>query len=115
MLLMVIGFVDLVVTAVLHANGLIVELNPIMKFFIERSEWLFALVKGLTLIAAWWALRWYSDHNLPFVRKAALWGSAAYAFVWTTWFFGAMFMPPPATADLDAAPKTKIVSDVRYL
>lgn len=88
-LLMVIGIVDLVSTAWMHANGMIVELNPVMRFFLERSEWLFAAVKGLTLVAAWSALAWYSQHNRPFVRKACLLGSLAYVAIWTAWFLSA--------------------------
>ncbi|MBN9501012.1 MAG: hypothetical protein BGO01_14355 [Armatimonadetes bacterium 55-13] len=60
-----------------------------MRVFIERSEILFALVKGLTLVVAWVALAWYAKHNRPFVRKACLWGSAAYFGVWLTWFLSA--------------------------
>lgn len=86
-LLMAIGFLDLVMTAVLHAFGLIVELNPVMKVFIERSEWLFVLVKGSTLAAAWFAMVAYSRVNLDFVRRAALTGSIVYLTVWTVWFF----------------------------
>ena len=85
-LLMAIGFVDLFVTAVLHANGMIVELNPLMKIFIEKSEWLFGIVKAGTLVAAWVALTSYSKVNLDFVRKASLTGSAIYISVWTAWF-----------------------------
>ena len=59
LLLLGIGFVDLLMTAVLHANGMIVELNPLMRPLIEESEWLFAFVKSMTLIAAWCALAWY--------------------------------------------------------
>lgn len=96
-----IGVIDLVATAVLHAQGQIVELNPIMRVFIERSEWLFALVKGLTLVAGWLVLAWYAQFNLKFVRKVALWGSAAYLAVWLIWFTAASFSPePPPVANL---------------
>lgn len=88
-LLLSVGILDLVSTAVMHANGQIVELNPLMRVFIEQSEWLFALVKGITLVAAWVALAWYARQNLKFVRAACLWGTAAYLFVWTTWFLSA--------------------------
>lgn len=91
-LLLSIGFVDLIVTAVLHANGMIRELNPFMKYFIEQSEWLFALVKGLTLLSAWIALVAYAKVNLPFVRKAAWIGAGVYVLIWTVWFFST----PPA-------------------
>lgn len=65
---------------------MIVELNPLMRVFIERSEWLFAAVKGLTLIAAWSALAWYCRYNRDFVRKACLVGTAAYVVLWASWF-----------------------------
>lgn len=85
-----IGAIDLVTTAVLHAQGQIVELNPLMKLFIEQSEWLFAFVKGLTLVGGWVVLAWYARFNLQFVRKASIYGALAYALVWSGWFFGAM-------------------------
>lgn len=88
-LLMLIGIVDLVSTAWMHANGQIIELNPIMRFFIERSEWLFAAVKGLTLVAAWFALAWYCKYNKDFVRKACVVGTVAYVLVWSSWFLAA--------------------------
>ncbi len=91
-LLMTIGFVDLAVTAVLHAQGSIVELNPLMRFFIERSEWLFALVKASTLIAAWIAMVRYAPVNLQFVRTACYCASMVYLFVWMTWFFGSILL-----------------------
>jgi hypothetical protein len=87
--LLFVGFLDLASTALLHANGKIVELNPLMRVFIEQSEWLFAFVKGLTLVAAWVALAWYAKTNLRFVRAACCWGTVAYLFVWTTWFLSA--------------------------
>jgi hypothetical protein len=90
LLLVGIGTIDLVTTAVLHAQGQIVELNPLMRLFIEQSEWLFAFVKGLTLVGGWFVLAWYARFNLVFVRKAALYGSLAYVLVWCGWFFGAM-------------------------
>lgn len=89
-LLMFIGFLDLITTAWLHEAGLIVELNPLMKGIIEHSEWSFAFVKGLTLVAAWVAMAHYARRNRLFVRNACLAGSAAYTVVWTLWFFGSM-------------------------
>jgi hypothetical protein len=88
--LLIIGFTDLIVTAWLHAHGLIVELNPLMKGLIERSEWLFALVKGSTLIFTWVVLALYAREHREFVRKACLVGSLCYLIIWTTWFLGAM-------------------------
>jgi hypothetical protein len=78
--------IDLIATAVLHAQGKIVELNPVMRPFIERSEWLFAVVKGLTLVAAWAGLVWYGRQNKSFVRTACILGSIAYLAVFATWF-----------------------------
>ena len=85
-LLMFIGIIDLVSTAWMHANGQIVELNPLMRVFIDRSEWLFALVKGASLVGAWCALAWYCKYNRDFVRKTCLVGSLAYVVIWTSWF-----------------------------
>jgi hypothetical protein len=81
-----IGFTDLLVTAVLHAKGLIVELNPLMRVFIDQSEWLFAIVKGATLILGWVTLAWYAKTNPQFVRKVCLGGSVAYLTLWVAWF-----------------------------
>ena len=86
LLFLLIGFTDLLVTAILHAHGLIVEMNPLMKVLIERSEWLFAFVKALTLVAGWMALHWYAKVNLDFVRKASLYGAGTYVTVWALWF-----------------------------
>jgi hypothetical protein len=89
MVLMAIGLIDLVSTAVLHSQGKIVELNPLMRPIITQSEWMFAFVKGLTIGAAWGALAWYAQQNKEFVAKACTIGSAAYVVIWTTWFLGA--------------------------
>ncbi|MBS1709373.1 MAG: hypothetical protein JSS65_11730 [Armatimonadetes bacterium] len=91
--LLTVGFVDLVATAVLHAQGQIVELNPLMRPLIERSEWLFAFVKGLTLVAAWYVMSRHAKANHKFVSQAAWFGTLAYVFVWTVWFFGASGTP----------------------
>lgn len=91
-----IGLIDLVTTAVLHAHGRIVELNPLMRIFIEQSEWLFVLVKGFSLIGGWIVLAWYAQHNLEFVKKASIWGSLAYLFVWLAWFIGSIGATPAA-------------------
>ena len=88
--LLAIGFLDLVTTAVLHANGLIVELNPLMRPIIETSEWLFALVKGGTLVLAWLVMLRFKETHLPFIRMASIAGSAAYLLIWTGWFVGGM-------------------------
>lgn len=88
-LLLGIGFVDLVATAVLHQQGQIVELNPIMRPVIETSEWLFAFVKGATLVIAWLFLAKYGHAHKEFCRRACLIGSAAYILIWCSWFFAA--------------------------
>lgn len=75
-------------TAWLHSCGLIVELNPLMRPLIERSEWLFAAVKAMTLVLGWMALVWYARQNREFVRRAAAFGTLAYLAIWTSWFFG---------------------------
>ena len=87
--LLIIGFLDLISTAVLHQRGLIQEMNPVMRVFIERSEWLFVLVKGATLIASWYVLAKYAKTNLRFVRTACLAGSCAYVGLWIVWFTAA--------------------------
>ncbi len=87
--LLMIAMIDLIATAVLHANGLITELNPIMKPLIERSEWLFALVKGSTLVLCWSVMAWHSKTNKQFVDKACWIGSAAYVSIWSIWVLAA--------------------------
>jgi|SRR5687768_11195093 hypothetical protein len=85
-LLMSIGFLDLIVTALLHERGLIVEMNPLMQPLIQRSEWLFAVVKAGTLIAAWFAMASYARTNVRFVRNVCFVGSLVYVAVWIAWF-----------------------------
>ncbi len=88
-LLLMIGLIDLISTAALHAQGLIVEMNPVMRPLIERSEWLFVAVKGMTLLLAWAVMWKHAPVNLKFVRNASLVGSAVYVGIWCTWFFSA--------------------------
>lgn len=88
-LLMAIGFLDLISTAWLHARGEIVEVNPLMRLFIEHSEWTFAVVKATTLIVAWVVMARYARQNLEFVRRACAYGSISYLAVWTIWFTAA--------------------------
>ena len=85
-LLMSIGLIDLISTAVLHAQGLIVEMNPVMRVFIDRSEWLFVAAKGSTLVLAFYVISRYIKSHPKFVHKACLWGSGAYVALWSTWF-----------------------------
>ncbi len=51
-LLLGIGLFDLVATAVLSAQGRIVEANPLMAPVLAWGEWAFVAVKGATLVAA---------------------------------------------------------------
>lgn len=90
-----------------------------MRVLIERSEWLFALAKFMTLFLGWMALRWYANQNLPFVRKASMWGSGAYVVVWCLWFFGASLTQPkynPELAPIEApADEEEVDPVVRYV
>ena len=85
-LLLGIGFADLFATAYLHSRGLISELNPVMKPLLQHSEWLFALVKGGTLVLAWSMMRRQCPANLMFVRRSCLIGAGLYLILWSTWF-----------------------------
>jgi uncharacterized membrane protein len=67
-------------------QGMIVELNPVMRPVIDRGEWLFILVKGGTLALAWYTMATYAKTNRAFVRKVCLTGSAAYLLIWIGWF-----------------------------
>jgi len=57
-----------------------------MRPLIERSEWLFSIVKGVTLLVAWAVMAYYAHHNRQFVRKACLCGSFMYIAIWVVWF-----------------------------
>jgi hypothetical protein len=57
-----------------------------MRGIIDQSEWLFVLVKGMTLIAGWLMLVRYARINKVFVRRACLLGSVAYMGIWLIWF-----------------------------
>ena len=85
-LILTIGLIDLITTAWLHANGLIVEMNPLMRGVLNRSEWLFVVVKGMTLAIGWLMLVHYARTNVNFVRRACILGSATYIGVWLVWF-----------------------------
>lgn len=89
-ILLIIGFTDLILTAWLHYQGMIVELNPLMRVLIERSEWLFAFVKGATLVLAWIVMSRYAKTNRLFVRNICLFGAAAYLVIWTSWFLASL-------------------------
>jgi hypothetical protein len=89
-LLILIGSVDLIATALLHSRGLIIELNPLMRPLIEHSEWTFAAVKSSTLVLAAYVMLEYAKTNPDFVCRACRMGSAAYVTIWTVWFLAAM-------------------------
>ena len=84
-----IGVDDLITTAWLHARGLIVELNPLMRAALAYGEWYFVLIKGLTLLALWVVMAYYSQRDVNFVRRACSLGALAYVALWVTWFFSA--------------------------
>lgn len=86
---MAIGFLDLISTAALHHMGLIREMNPVMRMFLQNGELPFIIVKSATLGIAWYALATYAKRDLNFVRKAAFCGSFAYATIWAVWFLSA--------------------------
>ncbi|MCB8933315.1 MAG: DUF5658 family protein [Fimbriimonadaceae bacterium] len=65
---------------------MMVELNPIMRYFLLRDEWAFVLVKSATLFGAWGVLVWYAKTNREFVRRSCLWASGAYVALWVVWF-----------------------------
>jgi hypothetical protein len=88
-ILIAIGMIDLITTALLHAQGKIVELNPIMRPIIDHSEWLFALVKGSTLVVAYLTMLQYARQNLDFVRIASRLGILLYVGIWVVWFTSA--------------------------
>jgi hypothetical protein len=88
-LLIIIGLIDLIATALLHAEGMIVELNPIMRPIIEHGEWLFALVKGMTLLVAYLTMVNYARQNADFVRRASQMGILLYTGIWLVWFTAA--------------------------
>ena len=88
-LFLMIGFVDLLTTAWLHARGLIVELNPLMRTVLSYGEGYFVLVKGLTLAALWVVMVQHSRKDIVFVRKACTAGAIAYVGLWCVWFFSA--------------------------
>jgi hypothetical protein len=76
----------MVSTAALHAQGKIVELNPMMAPVIDRSEWLFVLLKSATLVAGGIALNRLAKTHKRFVPAACIGASAMYVTVWATVF-----------------------------
>jgi hypothetical protein len=82
----VIGLLDLVATAGLHAQGKIVELNPLMAPLVERSEWLFVLVKGATLAVGGRVLDRLACDRPQFVTRACWAACGAYVAIWLSVF-----------------------------
>ncbi len=88
--LMAIGVIDLISTAALHAGGHIQEMNPLMKPIIEQSEWLFVLVKGMTLVLGYLVIMRHAKTHRRFVADVCRYGSIAYLLVWSVWFVAAL-------------------------
>lgn len=85
-ILLLIGIIDLISTAVLHSKGMIVELNPVMKPLIETSEWLFVGVKGMTLVLAWLLIVRFYEQSPRFAARACAIGCWVYCGIWLVWF-----------------------------
>lgn len=83
--LMLIGIFDLVSTAVLYSQGLIEELNPLMRPLLEHSPLAFVLLKGFTLVVAYIALQWYRQTDEKFVVRVSAYGGVAYLTIWAAW------------------------------
>ena len=75
-LLLGIGLLDLVATALLSARGLVEERNPAMAPLLAHGVAPFVAVKTATLLAAWLLLVRQERRTM---RRACLWGSALYA------------------------------------
>jgi len=80
--LMAVGIVDLLTTVVLYCLGFVEEINPLMRPIIEKSPALFTCIKLSTLVAAYFAMVWYSKVDEKFVRRAAWLGGWTYVVVW---------------------------------
>lgn len=91
-----IGIVDLISTAYLHAHGMMVELNPLMRASLAYGEFYFCLVKGLTLAALWVVMVQHAKKDLNFVRTACALGAAGYVGLWVVWFTVGHFSPAVA-------------------
>jgi hypothetical protein len=84
-LLMFAGLLDLATTLYWHSKGMMTEMNPLMRPFLEGGVLGFAAIKFVTLAALWLAVVLYSDRNPNFCRKACTLGAAGYVVLWTTW------------------------------
>ena len=81
-LLLFVAVLDLISTSWLFHAGLISERNPFMSFFIEKSNLLFILVKGSTIIGGWYFLSRYAKTHREFVRTACLVATTLYIGIW---------------------------------
>lgn len=82
---MLVGIIDLISTAFLYSQGLIEELNPLMRPLLEHHPLTFVMFKAATLIAAYIALQWYRQTDEKFVVKVSAYGGAAYLTIWVSW------------------------------
>ena len=80
-LLLLVGGLDLVATALLSAQERIEEVNPLMAPILASGAGAFVLVKGLTLAFAWLLLARHAREDLRGVRRACIGGSAIYAAI----------------------------------
>jgi hypothetical protein len=83
---MAIGFLDLALTAILFHQGLINELNPLMRPLLHQTPWLFIAVKGASLGVSWFVMARYAKTNPQFVSRACSFCAVAYLTLWTAWF-----------------------------
>lgn len=74
---------DMLATLYLICNHLATEQNPIMAFFINKSPWLFALVKLANIFALVVALEIYYKKNPKIARFALRWSIGLYLGLYT--------------------------------
>lgn len=77
------ALLDLATTLWWHANGMMTELNPLMRPLLEKNEWLFSGVKLATIVALAIAIVLYAKKNLAFCRRVCAVGAGAYISIWT--------------------------------
>ena len=97
---LLIGIVDLISTAWLHAQGMIVELNPLMRASLAYGEWFFVIVKGTTLLALWIVMVLHAQKDVKFVHNVCRVGAAAYVGLWVVWFLIGQYGPHAAPLGL---------------
>lgn len=81
----------MVATAVLYSAGLIVELNPLMRPWLEGGVWQFCAVKSFTIVVAFVGLQYYRARDEKFVRFASRLGVVLYLGIWLGWFLYGTF------------------------